>query len=88
MNASTSIIVWESEVQPHIWVPYTPRDSQHIESQFRRSMGSGKVDLDGQNSIELTGCQIDFTHMRQINLLTSKLRVFFLFILNIIAIDR
>ena len=72
MNASRSIIVWESEVQPHIWVPYTPRVSQHIQRQFRRSMDSGKVDLHGQNSIELTGCQIDFTHMRQINVLTNE----------------
>jgi hypothetical protein len=78
MNTSSSIIVWEWEAQSRIWVPYTPRLSQHIESEFRRSMGSGKVDLGGQNMIELTGCEIDFARMKQVNVLTSRHGVFFL----------
>ena len=78
MNTSTSIIVWEWEAHHNIWVPYTPRVCQHIESEFRRSIGSGKVDLSGQNSIELTGCEIDFVRMKQVNVLTSRRFVLFL----------
>lgn len=78
MNATDAICVWEWESRGHIWVPYPPKVSQHIESEFRRSMGRGKVDLSGQNAIELTGCEIDFTRSKQVNALSSMSKGFFL----------
>ena len=74
MNGSGAVVVWEWESQPRIWVPYTADVCQYIESEFRRQCQ--KVDLGGQNTVELVGCEIDFSLMKQVNAFTSRFGVF------------
>ena len=77
MNASRSIVVWEWEAQTHVWVPHSPKLCQHIENAYRRCMGTGSVDLGGQNEIAFTGFQLDFVRMKQVNANTSRLYLSF-----------
>ena len=73
MNASSSIIVWEWEFDTQVWVPHSPKLCQHIENEYRRCSGNGSVDLGGQDTIAFTGFQLDFVHLKQANVNTSRL---------------